>query len=106
MLPIIDRPLMQYAVDEAVEAGATRVLSSSPTAASAIEDRFDNDLVLEQALDKSGKHELLATVRTILPDGIPVFMCVRVNRSVWVTRFCVRVQPLARSPLWCICQTT
>ena len=78
MLPIIDRPLMQYAVDEAVEAGASRLVFITHSSKRAIEDHFDKDLELEHALDKSGKHELLATVRRILPEGIS---CVYVRQG-------------------------
>jgi UTP--glucose-1-phosphate uridylyltransferase len=67
MLPIVDRPLIQYAVDEALEAGATRLVFITHSTKRAIEDHFDQDPELERAL--AGKEEILARVRGVLPKG-------------------------------------
>ena len=70
MLPIVDKPLIQYAVEEAIEAGATRLVFVTGSSKRAIEDHFDTDAELEQALIASGKDELLASIRGIVPPGV------------------------------------
>ncbi len=67
MFPIIDRPLIQYAVEEALEAGATRLVFITHATKRAIEDHFDIDPELERALEASGKTALLETVRGLVP---------------------------------------
>ncbi|MGB5739101.1 MAG: UTP--glucose-1-phosphate uridylyltransferase GalU [Woeseia sp.] len=70
MLPIVDKPLIQYAVEEAVAAGATRLVFVTGSSKRAIEDHFDVDAGLEQALSESGKEQMLAEVRSIVPPGV------------------------------------
>lgn len=70
MLPIVDKPLIQYAVEEAIEAGATKLVFVTGSSKRAIEDHFDTDSELEQALTKSGKDELLRSIRDIVPAGV------------------------------------
>lgn len=70
MLPIVDKPLIQYAVEEAVEAGATRLVFITGSTKRSIEDHFDRDPDLERALDAAGKQDLLEVVRGILPRGV------------------------------------
>jgi len=70
MLPIVDKPLIQYAVEEAIAAGATKLVFVTGASKRAIEDHFDTDAELESALVKSGKDELLASIRGIVPKGV------------------------------------
>jgi UTP--glucose-1-phosphate uridylyltransferase len=70
MLPIVDKPLVQYAVEEALEAGVTRLVFVTGSSKRAIEDHFDRDPELERSLSTSGKQELLDLVRAILPSGV------------------------------------
>lgn len=70
MLPIVDKPLIQYAVEEAVAAGATKLVFVTGASKRAIEDHFDTDPELERALTESGKTELLNTIKDIVPDGV------------------------------------
>lgn len=70
MLPIVDKPLIQYAVEEAISAGATKLIFITGSSKRAIEDHFDTDPELERALTDSGKDELLESVRGIVPDGV------------------------------------
>ncbi|MDY3116225.1 MAG: UTP--glucose-1-phosphate uridylyltransferase GalU [Sutterella sp.] len=70
MLPIIDRPLIQYAVDEAVKAGVTEMIFVTGRTKRAIEDHFDNYPELERELEMKGKKELLDLVQGIVPPGI------------------------------------
>ncbi|MEZ5566161.1 MAG: UTP--glucose-1-phosphate uridylyltransferase GalU [Gammaproteobacteria bacterium] len=70
MLPIVDKPLVQYAVEEALQAGVTRLVFVTGSSKRAIEDHFDRDPELERALSNSGKNDLLDVVRAILPSGV------------------------------------
>lgn len=70
MLPIVDKPLIQYAVEEAIDAGATKLIFITGSSKRAIEDHFDTDPELERALTDAGKDELLQSIRGIVPDGI------------------------------------
>jgi UTP--glucose-1-phosphate uridylyltransferase len=79
MLPIVDKPLIQYAVEEALEAGAERLVFITGSSKRAIEDHFDTDAELERQLAESGKHDLLALVRDIVP---PHATCIFVRQGV------------------------
>ena len=70
MLPIVDKPLIQYAVEEAIAAGATKLVFVTGASKRAIEDHFDTDAELERALTDSGKEDLLASIRGIVPAGV------------------------------------
>lgn len=70
MLPVLDRPLIQYAVDEAVDAGADTLIFVTNRYKHAIADYFDKAYELESKLAKSGKDELLALVQGTLPKNV------------------------------------
>lgn len=70
MLPIVDKPLIQYAVEEAVSAGITELIFVTSSSKRAIEDHFDSNYELESTLQERGKQDLLDIVRGILPDGV------------------------------------
>ena len=70
MLPIVDKPLIQYAVEEAIDAGATKLVFVTGSSKRAIEDHFDTDPELEQALTDAGKDELLKSIQDIVPPGV------------------------------------
>ena len=70
MLPIVDKPLIQYAVEEAIEAGATKLVFVTGASKRSIEDHFDTDAELERALSAGGKDEQLASIRNIIPAGV------------------------------------
>mgnify|MGYP001818467509 CR=1 FL=1 len=70
MLPIVDKPLIQYAVEEAIEAGVEKLVFVTGSTKRAIEDHFDVDAELERALEQSGKDELLQHVREIVPAHV------------------------------------
>jgi len=70
MLPIVDKPLIQYAVEEAIAAGAEKLVFVTGSSKRAIEDHFDTDPELEQALTDSGKDELLRSIQDIVPSGV------------------------------------
>jgi len=68
MLPIVDKPLIQYAAEEALSAGASKLVFITGYAKRAIEDHFDTDQELEKELEAQGKRELLEAVRGIVPS--------------------------------------
>ena len=70
MLPVLDRPLIQYAVDEAVDAGADTLIFVTNRYKHAIADYFDKAYELETKLAHSGKDELLALVQGTLPRNV------------------------------------
>ncbi len=77
MLPIIDRPLIQYAVDEAIEAGCDTLIFITNRYKHAVADYFDKAYELEQKLERAGKTEQLELVRNPLPPGV---------RAIFVTQ--------------------
>jgi len=79
MLPIVDKPLIQYAVEEALAAGATKLVFVTGSSKRAIEDHFDVDFELESTLEKSGKIELLKLVRDIVPAGVT---CIYIRQGI------------------------
>src|SRR5512135_3399172 len=70
MLPVLDGPLIQYAVDEAVDAGADTLIFVTNRYKHAIADYFDKAYELEHKLEQANKKELLAIVRNVLPKGV------------------------------------
>ena len=70
MLPIVDKPLIQYAVEEAVAAGITDMIFVTGRSKRAIEDHFDKAYELESELERRGKTEMLNFVRGLLPKNI------------------------------------
>ena len=70
MLPVVDKPLIQYAVEEAVAAGITDMIFVTGRSKRAIEDHFDKAYELENELERRGKHETLQFVRSLLPSHI------------------------------------
>jgi len=70
MLPIVDKPLIQFAVEEAVASGITELIFITGRGKRAIEDHFDKAYELENELDAHGKWEMLDAVRSILPKHV------------------------------------
>ncbi len=68
MLPVVDKPLIQYAVEEALAAGARRLVFITGASKRAIEDHFDSDQELENMLRAQGKSDLLKQLRSVLPS--------------------------------------
>jgi UTP--glucose-1-phosphate uridylyltransferase len=79
MLPIVDKPLIQYAVEEALDAGAERLVFVTGSSKRAIEDHFDTDAELERQLAESGKHDMLALIKDIIPQSAT---CIFVRQGV------------------------
>ncbi len=70
MLPVVDKPLIQYAVEEAVEAGIREMIFVTSSAKRAIEDHFDKNYEMETELEKKGKKELLQILRDVVPSDV------------------------------------
>jgi len=70
MLPIVDKPLIQYAAEEAIAAGATELIFITGKNKRSIEDHFDVAGELEAQLEASGKHKMLNILRDILPSHV------------------------------------
>jgi len=77
MLPIVDRPLIQYAVDEAIAAGCDTLIFVTNRYKHAVADYFDKAYELEQKLESAGKRTQLDLIRNVLPEGV---------RAVFVTQ--------------------
>lgn len=78
MLPVVDKPLIQYAVEEAIAAGITEMIFITGRNKRAIEDHFDKAYELEAELESRNKEDLLTLIRQIKPDHV---QCVYVRQS-------------------------
>jgi len=70
MLPIVDKPLIQYAAEEAVAAGIEQLIFVTSGSKRAIEDHFDKNQELEDELERRGKFDLLAMAKHVVPEGV------------------------------------
>jgi len=70
MLTVVDKPLIQYAAEEAVAAGCDQLIFVTSSSKRALEDHFDKSYELEAQLEKKNKTELLRIVQNILPKGV------------------------------------
>ena len=70
MLPIVDKPLIQYAAEEAVRAGVEELIFVTSSSKRAIEDHFDKNYELEAELERKGKDQMLEVVRSVVPANI------------------------------------
>ena len=78
MLPVVDKPLIQYAVEEAYAAGVREMIFVTGRHKRPIEDHFDMTFELEVALEKAGKQDLLDIVRHVKPDDME---CIYVRQA-------------------------
>jgi len=93
MMPVVDKPLIQYAVEEAYEAGIRHMIFVTGRNKRAIEDHFDTAYELENELEASQKHELLALVRSMHPEDMDCSY-VRQPRSLGLGHAVLCAQPL------------
>lgn len=70
MMSVVDKPLIQYAVEEAISAGIAELIFVTSSSKRAIEDHFDSHFELEMRLKADGRDDLLEIVRNVLPNGI------------------------------------
>ncbi|MCK2044106.1 UTP--glucose-1-phosphate uridylyltransferase GalU [Chromohalobacter sp. TMW 2.2308] len=72
MITVVDKPVIQYVVEEAVAAGIKEIVLVTHSSKSAIENHFDKNFELEAMLEAKGKDELLAEVRNIVPEDVSI----------------------------------
>lgn len=101
MLPLVDKPLIQYGVEEAIHSGINNIVIVTGRGKSSIEDHFDVSFELEQTLDSRGKRDLLSTVRSV-SDMIDVFY-VRQKEALGLGHAVLRAKELVgNEPFACV----
>lgn len=100
IMTLVDRPLVQYAIDEAREAGITEFIFVTSRGKGALEDYFDHSPVLEQELRKKGKDELLEVLETTNMDSgaiayIRQHRALGLGHAVWCARRLIADEPFA-----------
>ena len=100
MLPVVDKPLIQYAVEEAAEAGVEEFIFVTGRNKTAIEDHFDHSFELEETLAAKGKDEALHLVKDMLHTPGSVFYVRQqqpagLGHAVWCARHLVGSEPVA-----------
>lgn len=100
IMTLVDQPLIQYAIDEAREAGIKEFIFVTSRGKSALEDYFDNNPVLEQDLRKKGKTELLNILRrTNMESGAIAYIrqhkALGLGHAVWCARNLIANEPFA-----------
>ena len=93
MLPVVDKPLIQYAVEEAYEAGIRDMIFVTGRSKRAIEDHFDTAYELENELERAGKQAMLELVRSVSPDDMNCLF-VRQPRSLGLGHAVLCAEPL------------
>jgi UTP--glucose-1-phosphate uridylyltransferase len=93
MLPVVDKPLIQYAVEEAYSAGVRHMIFVTGRSKRAIEDHFDTAYELETELEQANKQELLALVQSVQPEDM-VCAYVRQPRSLGLGHAVLMAEPL------------
>ena len=96
MLPVVDKPLIQYAVEEAYEAGIRDMIFVTGRSKRAIEDHFDTAYELENELENAGKQAMLDVVRSVSPDDMNCLF-VRQPRSLGLGHAVLCAEPLVGS---------
>ncbi|MDO6512875.1 UTP--glucose-1-phosphate uridylyltransferase GalU [Neptuniibacter sp. 2_MG-2023] len=81
MMPVVDKPVIQYVIEEAIAAGITDIVLVTRSGKSSIEDHFDCHYELEAELERKGKDTILASVRDIIPAGVSI-TAVRQNKAL------------------------
>jgi UTP--glucose-1-phosphate uridylyltransferase len=100
MLPIVDKPLIQYIVNECISAGVTEIILVTHASKNAIENHFDTSYELESTLEKRVKRQLLEEVQSICPKGVTI-MHVRqgeakgLGHAVLCAKPCIGEHPFA-----------
>ena len=100
MLPVVDKPLIQYAVEEALNAGIEDIIFVTGKGKQAIEDHFDHSCELEQTLVARGKEALLKVITQLIPEsGTLVYtrqnQPLGLGHAIWCARNVVGREPFA-----------
>ncbi|MBM3565904.1 MAG: UTP--glucose-1-phosphate uridylyltransferase GalU [Alphaproteobacteria bacterium] len=100
MLPVVDKPLIQYAVEEARDAGIEEFIMVTGRGKTAMEDHFDHNVELEQTLKERGKNEALREVLDCLPETGRVYYTrqqkpLGLGHAIWCARSFIHDEPFA-----------
>ena len=100
MLPVVDKPLIQYAVEEALEAGIEQIIFVTGRGKSALEDHFDYSYRLQNNLETKGKNKLLESVINIVPESGTIIYTRQneargLGHAIWCARDVVGDEPFA-----------
>ncbi len=100
MLPIVDRPLIQYVAEEAIAAGITQLVFITSSNKRAVEDYFDSNYELEKRLEEKGQYEMLEMVRNIVPKDVSIVYLrqsapLGLGHAVWCAKKVVGDSPFA-----------
>ena len=97
LMPIIDKPLIQYAAEEAIAAGIDTLIFVTGRNKRAIEDHFDNNQESEMALRAKGKDDQAEMVKNILPEGVECIFASTRTVGPWSCRALCRTRRWQRS---------
>jgi UTP--glucose-1-phosphate uridylyltransferase len=100
MLPVVDKPIIQYAVEEALASGIEQIIFVTGSGKGALEDHFDKNLNLEKTLRERGKLELLRTVESVVPSTAQIVYPrqsepLGLGHAIWCARDIVGDEPFA-----------
>jgi UTP--glucose-1-phosphate uridylyltransferase len=100
MLPVVDKPIIQYAVEEALASGIEQIIFVTGSGKGALEDHFDKNLNLEKTLRERGKLELLRTVESVVPSTAQIVYTrqsepLGLGHAIWCARDIVGDEPFA-----------
>ncbi len=100
MLPVVDKPLIQYAVEEALDSGIEQIIFVTGKRKAALEDHFDYDIELEETLKSKNKKEILEAIKMVVPEtGTIIYTRQNVplglGHAIWCARDVVGDEPFA-----------
>ena len=100
MLPVVDKPIIQYAVEEALASGIEQIIFVTGSGKGALEDHFDKNLNLEKTLRDRGKLDLLRTVESVVPNKAQIVYTrqsepLGLGHAIWCARDIVGDEPFA-----------
>lgn len=100
MLPVVDKPIIQYAVEEALASGIEQVIFVTGSGKTALENHFDRQYELEDTLKNRGKDELLKTIESLVPQSGTIIYTrqsepLGLGHAIWCARDIVGDEPFA-----------
>lgn len=100
MLPVVDKPIIQYAVEEAIASGIEEIIFVTGRGKSALEDHFDRSYELEETLRERGKKELLAAIQSVVPKTGTIIYTRQpeprgLGHAIWCARNIIGDEPFA-----------
>lgn len=100
MLPVVDKPIIQYAVEEALASGIEQIIFVTGSGKGALEDHFDTNLRLEKILEERDKEDLLQAVKSIVPSSSNIVYTrqsepLGLGHAIWCARDIVGDEPFA-----------